>query len=176
MSRRRASRRGEGGENAPRCAAPRRAIRLTAILLNWKERGTMQVPPLQNRPGRGTSDHAARPAIAAGSTGFDHVIASAIQEAPGPNARLANAGSERGKAASPELREAFQDFVGQTFFGQMIQALRKTQQESKYFHGGQAERIFQAQFDQTLAEQLSESSADRIADPMFELFQLGRPS
>ena len=73
-----------------------------------------------------------------------------------------------------ELKEAFQDFVGQTFFGEMIKAFRTTQQPSKYFHGGRAEEIFQGQFDQVLTEKLSAASADKIADPMYELFMMKR--
>lgn len=73
-----------------------------------------------------------------------------------------------------ELKEAFQDFVGQTFFGEMIKAFRTTQQPSKYFHGGRAEEIFQGQFDQVLTEKLSDASADKIADPMYELFMMKR--
>jgi Rod binding domain-containing protein len=71
-----------------------------------------------------------------------------------------------------ELREAFHDFVGQTFFGQLIASMRATQGETPYFHGGRAEKIFQGQLDQQLAETLSEASASRVADPMFHLFQL----
>ncbi len=84
-----------------------------------------------------------------------------------------------GDAVSPEkgeLKEAFQDFVGQTFFSEMIKAFRSTQQPSAYFHGGRAEEIFQGQFDQVLTEELSEASAEKIADPLFELFMLPRPS
>ena len=77
---------------------------------------------------------------------------------------------------SPELREAFQDFVGQTFFAEMIKACRSGQQPSAYFNGGRAEEIFQGQLDQVLSEELSKSSADKIADPMFELFMLKRQS
>lgn len=79
-------------------------------------------------------------------------------------------------AGSPELREAFQNFVGQTFFSEMIKACRSGQQPSAYFHGGRAEEIFQGQLDQVLSEELSKSSADKIADPMFELFMLKRQS
>ncbi|OYW85535.1 MAG: hypothetical protein B7Z22_08375 [Hyphomonas sp. 32-62-5] len=39
-----------------------------------------------------------------------------------------------------------------------------------------AEEIFQGQLDQVLSEELSKSSADKIADPMFELFMLKRQS
>ena len=76
---------------------------------------------------------------------------------------------------SEALRGAFQDFVGQTFFGEMIKAFRSAQQPSKYFHGGQAEEIFQGQLDQVFAERLSETSAEKIAEPMYELFMLKRP-
>lgn len=87
-------------------------------------------------------------------------------------ARLESAASEQ---PPDELREAFQDFVGQTFFSEMLKALRSTEQPSAYFHGGRAEEIFQGQLDQVLTEKLSEASADRFADPMFQLFQMGRP-
>ncbi len=73
-----------------------------------------------------------------------------------------------------ELQDAFKDFVGQTFFGEMIKAFRTSQQPSKYFHGGRAEEIFQGQFDQVLTEKLSDASADKISDPMYELFMLKR--
>lgn len=75
-----------------------------------------------------------------------------------------------------QLKEAFSDFVGQTFFAEMIKAVRSTQQPSAYFHGGRAEEIFQGQFDQVLTEKLSDASSEKIADPMFELFMLKRAS
>jgi flagellar protein FlgJ len=73
-----------------------------------------------------------------------------------------------------ELRKAFTDFVGQTLFGQLIASMRSTQQEPAYLHGGQAEKIFQNQFDQMLAEEMTKSSADTLADPMYELFRMRR--
>ena len=73
-----------------------------------------------------------------------------------------------------KLREAFHNFVGQTFFSQMLASLRSTQEGAAYFNGGQAEKIFQGQLDQVLSEELTKSSADKIADPMFKLFQLQR--
>ncbi len=72
------------------------------------------------------------------------------------------------------VKEAFQDFVGQTFFSQMLNAMRKTVGKPAYFHGGRAEEVFQGQLDQVLAEKLSDASADSFAGPMFELFQLQR--
>lgn len=83
-----------------------------------------------------------------------------------------NAGQGRG--GDSELREAFDNFVGQTFFSQMLASMRSTQKEAAYFHGGQAERIFQGQLDQILSEELTKASGSQISGPMFELFQLRR--
>jgi peptidoglycan hydrolase FlgJ len=94
-----------------------------------------------------------------------------------PTTTPAMKASEAAQQEDPQtkqVKEAFQDFVGQTFFAEMIKAMRTTQEPAKYFNGGRAEKIFQGQLDQTLAEELSESSADKIADPMFKLFQLAR--
>ena len=73
-----------------------------------------------------------------------------------------------------DLRKAFQDFVGQTLFSQMISSMRSTQDGAAYFDGGRAEKIFQGQLDQLLSEELSEASASKISVPMFKLFQLRR--
>jgi peptidoglycan hydrolase FlgJ len=73
-----------------------------------------------------------------------------------------------------ETRQAFDQFVGQTFFSQLIASMRTAQTENAYFNGGQAEKIFQGQLDQVLADEMTKASASQIADPMFELFQLRR--
>jgi flagellar protein FlgJ len=70
------------------------------------------------------------------------------------------------------LEKAFTDFVGQTLFAQVLSSMRSTQQEPAYFHGGQAEKIFQGQLDQILTEELSNASADKFAKPMYDLFRL----
>lgn len=80
----------------------------------------------------------------------------------------------RAGAEGAELREAFDSFVGETFFGQMLKAMRSTQNKPAYFHGGRAEEMFQQQFDQALAGKLSTASADKLSGPMFELFTLER--
>ncbi len=92
-------------------------------------------------------------------------------------------GTERGGATdSPpaesdsELRERFQDFVGQTLFGSMLASMRETVGKPAYLHGGQTEEIFQKQLDQYIVEDLSDSTAQTISDPMFELFHLQRRS
>lgn len=74
----------------------------------------------------------------------------------------------------PELRKAFDQFVGETFYGQMLQAMRKTQNKPAYFHGGRAEEIFQQQFDRVLAEKLTAATADQFTGPMYQLFALQR--
>ncbi len=81
---------------------------------------------------------------------------------------------ETGAHDGAKLRMAFDQFVGETFYGQMLQAMRKTQNKPAYFHGGRAEEIFQQQFDQVLAEKLTAATADQFTGPMYQLFALQR--
>lgn len=85
-------------------------------------------------------------------------------------------GEPANKRDDSELHKAFNDFVGQTLFGRLIASMRATQNEPAYMHGGQAEKIFQNQLDQVLAEEMTKASADTIADPMYELFRANRSS
>lgn len=66
-----------------------------------------------------------------------------------------------------EVQDAFRSFVGEAFFGQLLKSMRSTQGKPAYFHGGQAEEVFRSQLDQTLAQEMTAASADKIADPMF---------
>ena len=66
-----------------------------------------------------------------------------------------------------EVRDAFRMFVGESFFGQLMKSMRSTQGKPAYFHGGQAEEVFRGQLDQSLAQEMTAASADKIADPMF---------
>lgn len=75
---------------------------------------------------------------------------------------------------SPELREKFDAFVGETFFSQMMSSMRKTVEKPAYFHGGRAEEIFQGQLDQMLSQEMTKASAGQFSGPMFDLFMLGR--
>jgi hypothetical protein len=95
------------------------------------------------------------------------VINAVTMESTGLNTKPTTGGSD-------ELKQAFQDFVGKTFFSQMIASMRSTQQESAYFNGGQAEKIFQGQLDQILTEEITKASSSQIAEPMYRLFQLQR--
>ena len=65
------------------------------------------------------------------------------------------------------LEAAFTDFVGQTFYGQMLHAMRSSLGKPAYVHGGQAEEIFQTQLDQILAKKMSDQSGAQFAKPMF---------
>lgn len=86
--------------------------------------------------------------------------------------RLANTQLRSDPSVSPsagdeKLRETFQQFVGETFFGQMIKAMRSTVGKPAYFHGGRGEEVFRGQLDQALSEHMTEASADRFSEPMF---------
>jgi len=73
-----------------------------------------------------------------------------------------------------KIQETFQQFVGESLFGQMLKAMRNTVPKSRYFHGGRAEEIFQQRLDQVLAEKMSRTTAEKFSRPMFELFTLQR--
>jgi hypothetical protein len=75
---------------------------------------------------------------------------------------------------SPELREAFNDFVGQSFFGELLKQMRATVDKPAYFHGGMGEDIFQAQMDQIVVERISDASGPTFSDPMYELLMARR--
>jgi len=75
---------------------------------------------------------------------------------------------------SEKLRKTFDAFVGQTFYGQLVKAMRSTQEKPAYFHGGRGEDVFQGQLDQMLVEEVAKNGASQIAEPMFELFNLAR--
>jgi hypothetical protein len=78
------------------------------------------------------------------------------------------------KVDQTELREAFDQFVGEAFYGQLLGAMRKTVGKPAYFYGGRAEEIFQGQLDQTMAEEMTKAGARSFSEPMFELFTLQR--
>jgi hypothetical protein len=77
-------------------------------------------------------------------------------------------------ATDPKLQETFTDFVGQTFYGHLLAAMRKTVHKGELFHGGRAEEVFQGQLDQVLAERMARSGASPFAESMFQVFMLAR--
>jgi hypothetical protein len=73
-----------------------------------------------------------------------------------------------------ELRGAFDSFVGETFYGQMIKSMHKMHGKPSYFYGGRAEEAFQSQLDQTWAQEMSKATAHSFTDSMYNLFALNR--
>ena len=73
-------------------------------------------------------------------------------------------------AKKPLVEEKFQDFVGSTFYREMLKSLRSGQKHSKYFYGGQAEEIFRGQLDQQISEELGHTHAGHLAGPLFEAY------
>jgi peptidoglycan hydrolase FlgJ len=128
--------------------------------------------PQTNIEGRGNDS--AAPQI--DSSAFLTSLANKLESNSNPEevSKVRALGETPSVPESEELRKAFQDFVGQTLFSQMIASMRTTQGEVAYFNGGRAEKIFQGQLDQMLSEELSNASASKISDPMFKLFQLRR--
>ena len=72
------------------------------------------------------------------------------------------------------MRKAFDQFVGETFYGQMLHAMRKSQGKPAYFNGGRAEEVFTQQLDQALTMKLSQTSAGKLSGPMYQLFTQSR--
>jgi Rod binding domain-containing protein len=71
---------------------------------------------------------------------------------------------------NPAVRKAFDQFVGQTFYGEMLKQMRKSQGKIAYMNGGQAEEIFTQQLDQMLNKKMSDTSAHSLSGPMYKLF------
>lgn len=97
-------------------------------------------------------------------------LASLTSSAPAKlPARLAGAGENRDESVEKarELKQAFSQFVGETFFGQMLKAMRSSVGEPAYFHGGMAEEQFQSRLDQQMSQDLASSGAGSLAEGLF---------
>lgn len=71
-----------------------------------------------------------------------------------------------GKAAS-NLRETFDQSVGGTFFRYMLKSLRSSTGKPAYFHGGQAEEIFQSQLDEVIISDLAKATGETFSRDLF---------
>src|SRR5256885_12162193 len=91
-----------------------------------------------------------------------------------PSPQPPAAATRRSGRDPPELREAFADFVGQTFYGELMKQMRATLHKPAFFHGGMGEDIFQQQLDHIMVERMSDNSARTLSDPMYELFMARR--
>ena len=75
-----------------------------------------------------------------------------------------------------QFKELLHKFVGQVLFGQMLKSMRATQEKNPYFHGGQAEEIFQSQLDMVLTDQMSSATSKSLSEPMYKLMKAPKPS
>jgi hypothetical protein len=82
--------------------------------------------------------------------------------------------SHQPPATSTRFREAFTDFVGQTFFGELLKQMRATAHQPSLVHGGLGEEVFQSQLDQVLVERMTDAAGRSFSDPMFELLMARR--
>jgi Rod binding domain-containing protein len=107
-----------------------------------------------------------------GSTTFPtgSAMTSLMTKMPGFDANRLDATSRRSHGKSSQVREKFQDFAAGTFYREMLKALRSGQKDSKYFNGGQAEKIFRGQFDQQIAEDLARQHGAAFAGPLFDAY------
>jgi hypothetical protein len=74
-------------------------------------------------------------------------------------------------ANEKQFRELLHQFIGQTLFGQMLKSMRATQEKNPYFHGGNAEEIYQSMLDMTLTDQLTQSTSRTLSEPMYKLMK-----
>jgi Rod binding domain-containing protein len=77
-------------------------------------------------------------------------------------------------ADNPALRKAFDEFVGETFYGQMLKSMRKSQGQVAYFGGSQAEEIFTQQLDQAMTKKMTQTGASKLSGPLYQLFTQAR--
>ena len=107
-----------------------------------------------------------------GSTTFPtgSAMTSLMSKMPGFETAGLDAASRKPRDRALQVREKFQDFAAGTFYKEMLKSLRSAQKPSKYFNGGQAEKIFQGQFDQQIAEDMARQNGAAFASPLFEAY------
>jgi Rod binding domain-containing protein len=83
---------------------------------------------------------------------------------------MANGLGGKSKDGKGDLKSNFQDFVAGTFYKQMLKSLHKMHGKPAYFNGGQAEKVFQGQLDQQMAEDLAHSHGKSLSDGLYQAF------
>ena len=78
------------------------------------------------------------------------------------------------KPGDKEVREQFQNIMGEMLFGEMLKSMRKSVGKPAYFDGGRAEEIFTQQLDQKLSQELSKAASEQFVGPMYELTAMAR--
>lgn len=122
--------------------------------------------------------------IAAERSGIEFALRYVPAAASGPSAAAeqAAAGGLQGPPRSPQgllhvlgeedaaLRSAFDQFLGETLYGQMLASMRNTVGPPAYLHGGQTEELFRRQLDRVLAQQLAQTHAHDFSEGLFRQF------
>jgi len=75
------------------------------------------------------------------------------------------------EANDKQFREVLHQFIGQTLFGQMLKSMRATQEKNPYFHGGNAEDIYQSMLDMTLTDTMTKATSKTLSEPMYKLMK-----
>ena len=83
-------------------------------------------------------------------------------------------GTDDPSDGQPDLREAFDDFIGQTFFGQILAQMRKSVAENPYFGGGPGQAAFQGQLDTVLVERIADAAGESFSEPLWRNFTARR--
>jgi Rod binding domain-containing protein len=78
--------------------------------------------------------------------------------------------SGHSKDSKGDVKSNFQDFAAGTFYKEMLKSLRKMHGKPAYLDGGQAEKIFEGQLDQQVAEDLAHSHGGQFSDGLYQAF------
>jgi Rod binding domain-containing protein len=78
------------------------------------------------------------------------------------SANVANATVQDSSKA--EFKQKFDEVLGETMYGMMFKAMRKSSHKSAYFNGGQTEQLFGQQLDQLLAEKMAHRDASKFSN------------
>src|SRR5580693_1582770 len=101
-----------------------------------------------------------------------HLQTSPSQSQNSPDRATATANRLSGDSHSGkgDLKTNFQDFVAGTFYKEMLKSLHKMHGKPAYLDGGQAEKMFQGQLDQQMAENLARSHGGQFSDGLYQAF------
>ncbi|OWY70546.1 hypothetical protein B7486_13070 [cyanobacterium TDX16] len=71
-----------------------------------------------------------------------------------------------GKKDGGDFRKQVGEFVGNIFYGTLIQQMQASSLKTKYFSGGRGEEVFQGQLGIELAQRLGRSANNPVADKL----------
>ena len=78
-------------------------------------------------------------------------------------------------SSAEDVKSKFQDFAAGTFYKEMLKSMQKMHGKAAYMNGGQAEKMFQSQMDQHVAENLAHSNTGAVTNGLYEAFaRMGR--